>query len=161
MEISLVITNNPLNKHIMNTPFLKTSQSEIYIPTPFAGMYHIASLVYINAHDEDPLPDIIYNDLVSVLNNTKTLNSYYQLNIINLTRLINNQLIGTLIYKKRPRPIYPDDNDSPEITPDIMGHILLKDVYFLNTLGIATTPSTLLTGDMKAPEILTINVTFK
>ena len=59
----------------MNTPFLKMSQSEIYIPTPFARMYHIASLVYINAHDEDHLPDIIYKDLVSVLNNTKTLNS--------------------------------------------------------------------------------------
>lgn len=145
----------------MDTQFLKTSQSEIYIPTPFAGMYHIASLVYINAHDEDPLPDIIYKDLVSVLQNTETLNSYYQLNIINLTRLSNNQLIGTLIYKKRPRSLYPKDYDSPEVTLKIMEYILLKDVYFLNTLGIATTPNTLFAGDMKAPEILTVNVTFK
>ena len=145
----------------MNTQFLKTSQSEIYIPTPFAGMYHISSLVYINAHDEDHLPDIIYEDLVSVLQDTETLNSYYQLNIINLTRLSNNQLIGTLIYKKRPRPIYPDDNDSPEITPDIMKYILLEELPLLNPLGIATTPNTLLTGNMKAPEILTVNITFK
>lgn len=145
----------------MDTQFLKTSQSEIYIPTPFAGMYHIASLVYINAHDEDHLPDIIYEDLVSVLQDTETLNSYYQLNIINLTRLSNNQLMGTLIYKKRPRPIYPDDNDSPEITPDIMKYILLEELPLLNPLGIATTPSTLLTGNMKAPEILTVNITFK
>lgn len=145
----------------MNTQFLKTSQSEIYIPTPFAGMYHIASLVYINAHDEDHLPDLIYEDLVSVLQDTETLNSYYQLNIINLTRLSNNQLIGTLIYKKRPRPIYPDDNDSPEITPDIMRYILLEELPLLNPLGIATTPNTLLTGNMKAPEILTVNITFK
>lgn len=145
----------------MNTQFLKTSQSEIYIPTPFGGMCHIASLVYINAHDEDHLPDIIYEDLVSVLQDTEILNSYYQLNIINLTRLSNNQLIGTLIYKKRPRPIYPDDNDSPEITPDIMKYILLEELPLLNPLGIATTPSTLLTGDMKAPEILTVNITFK
>lgn len=145
----------------MNTQFLKISQSEIYIPTPFAGMYHIASLVYINAHDEDHLPDIIYEDLVSVLQDTETLNSYYQLNIINLTRLSNNQLIGTLIYKKRPRPIYPDDNDSPEITPDIMKYILLEELPLLDPLGIATTPSTLLTGDMKAPEILTVNIAFK
>lgn len=145
----------------MNTQFLKTSQSEIYIPTPFAGMYHIASLVYINAHDEDPLPDIIYNDLVSVLQDTETINSYYQLNIINLTRLSNNQLIGTLIYKKRPRPIYPDDNDSPEITPDIMRYILLEELPLLNPLGTYTTPNTLLTGNMKAPGILTVNITFK
>lgn len=145
----------------MNTQFLKISQSEIYIPTPFAGMYHMASLVYINAHDEDHLLDIIYEDLVSVLQDTETLNSYYQLNIINLTRLSNNQLIGTLIYKKRPRPIYPDDNDSPEITPDIMKYILLEELPLLDPLGIATTPSTLLTGDMKAPEILTVNIAFK
>ena len=145
----------------MDTQFLKTSQSEIYIPTPFAGMYHIASLVYINAHDEDPLPDIIYEDLVSVLQDTETLNSYYQLNIINLTRLSNNQLMGTLIYKKRPRPIYPDDNDSPEITPDIMRYILLEELPLLNPLGTYTTPNTLLTGNMKAPEILTVNITFK
>ena len=145
----------------MNTQFLKTSQSEIYIPTPFANMYHIASLVYINAHDEDPLPDIIYEDLVSVLQDTETLNSYYQLDIINLTRLSNNQLMGTLIYKKRPRPIYPDDNDSPEITPDIMKYILLEELPLLNPLGTYTTPNTLLTGNMKAPEILTVNITFK
>lgn len=145
----------------MDNQFLKTSQSEIYIPTPFAGMYHMASLVYINAHDEDHLPDIIYNDLVSVLQDTEILNSYYQLNIINLTRLSNNQLIGTLIYKKRPRPIYPDDKDSPEITPDIMKYILLEELPLLNPLGIVTTPNTLLTGNMKAPEILTVNIEFK
>ena len=145
----------------MNTQFLKTSQSEIYIPTPFAGMYHIASLVYINAHDEDPLPDIIYEDLVSVLQDTETLNSYYKLDIINLTRLSNNQLLGTLIYNKRPRSIYPDDNDSPIVTPDIMRYILLEELPLMNPLGTYTTPNTLLTGNMKAPKVLTVNITFK
>ena len=161
MEISLIITNNPLNKPTMNTQFLKMSQSEIYIPTPFAGMYHIASLVYINAHDEDPLPDIIYKDLVSALQNTEILNSYYQLNIINLTRLSNNQLIGTLIYKKRPRSLYPDDYNNPIVTPKIMEYILLNELHLLDSLGTYTTPNTLLIGDMKAPEILTVNITFK
>ena len=145
----------------MNTQFLKTSQSEIYIPTPFAGMYHIAPIVYANAHDEDPLPDPIYEDLVSALQDLEILDSYYKLDIINLTRLSNNQLLGTLIYKKRPRPIYPDDNDSPEITPDIMKYILLEELPLLNPLGTYTTPNTLLTGNMKAPEILTVNITFK
>ena len=145
----------------MNTQFLKTSQSEIYIPTPFAGMYHIASIVYANAHDEDPLPDHTYQDLVSALQDLETLNSYYKLDIINLTRLSNNQLLGTLIYTKRPRSIYPEDYNNPIVTPKIMEYILLKELPLLNTLGIATTPNTLLIGDMKAPEILTINITFK
>ena len=161
MEISLIITNNPLNKPTMNTQFLKTSQSEIYIPTPFAGMYHIASLVYINAHDEDPLPDIIYKDLVSVLQDLEILNSYYKLDIINLTRLSNNQLLGTLIYTKRPRSIDPIDHNNPIVTPKIMEYILLKELPLLGPLGTYTTPSTLLIGDMKAPEILTVNITFK
>ena len=145
----------------MNTQFLKTSQSEIYIPTPFAGLYHISSIVYANAHDEDPLPDITYRDLVSVLQDLETLNSYYALEIINLNRLSNNQLLGTLIYNKRPRPIYPDDNDSPEITPDIMKYILLDELHLLDPLGTYTTPNTLITGNMKAPKILTVNITFK
>lgn len=145
----------------MDTQFLKTSQSEIYIPTPFAGMYHIASLVYINAHDEDPLPDIIYKDLVSVLQDLETLNSYYKLDIINLTRLSNNQLLGTLIYTKRPRSIYPEDHNNPILTPKIMEHILLKELPLLDPLGTYTTPNTLLIGDMKAPKILTVNITFK
>lgn len=145
----------------MNTQFLKTSQSEIYIPTPFAGMYHIASLVYINAHDENPLPDTIYKDLISALQDMKTLNSYYKLEIINLTRLSNNQLLGTLIYKKRSRFLYPEDYNNPIVTPKIMEYILLNELHLLDPLGIATTPSTLLTGDMKAPEILTVNITFK
>lgn len=145
----------------MNTQFLKTSQSEIYIPTPFARMYHIASLVYINAHDEDPLPDIIYKDLVSVLQDLETLNSYYKLDIINLTRLSNNQLLGTLIYTKRPRSIYPEDHNNPILTPKIMEYILLKELPILYPLGTYTTPNTLLIGDMKAPEILTVNITFK
>ena len=161
MEISLTITNNPLNKPTMNTQFLKTSQSEIYIPTPFAGMYHIASLVYINAHDEDPLPDIIYKDLVSVLQDLEILNSYYKLDIINLTRLSNNQLLGTLIYTKRPRSIYPEDYNNPIVTPKIMEYILLKELPLLDPLGTYTTPNTLLTGNMEAPKILTVNITFK
>ena len=145
----------------MDTQFLKTSQSEIYIPTPFAGMYHIASLVYINAHDEDPLPDIIYKDLVSALQDLETLNSYYKLDIINLTRLSNNQLLGTLIYTKRPRSIYPEDHNNPILTPKIMEHILLKELPLLDPLGTYTTPNTLIIGDMKAPKILTVNITFK
>ena len=145
----------------MDTQFLKTSQSAIYIPTPFAGMYHISSLVYINAHDEDTLPDIIYKDLVSVLQDLETLNSYYKLDIINLTRLSNNQLLGTLIYTKRPRSIYPEDHNNPILTPKIMEHILLKELPLLDPLGTYTTPNTLLIGDMKAPKILTVNITFK
>ena len=145
----------------MNTQFLKTTQSEIYIPTPFAGIYHIASLVYINAHDEDPLPDTIYKDLVSALQDTETLNSYYQLDIINLTRLSDNQLLGTLIYKKRPRSLYPEDYHTPQVTSGRMEHILSKDLQFLNPLGIITTSNTLLTEGMKAPKILTVNISFK
>lgn len=145
----------------MDTQFLKTGQSEIYIPTPFAGIYHIASLVYINAHDEDHLPDIIYKGLVSVLQDLETLNSYYKLDIINLTRLSNNQLLGTLIYTKRPRSIYPEDHNNPILTPKIMEYILLKELPILYPLGTYTTPNTLLIGDMKAPEILTVNITFK
>lgn len=145
----------------MNTRFLNVTQSEIYIPTPFAGIYHIASIVYTNAHDENPLADIIHKDLVSVLQDTETLNSYYKLDIINLTRLSNNQLLGTLIYTKRPRSIYPEDHNNPIVTPKIMEHILLKELSFMDTLGIITTPNTLLIGDMKAPKILTVNITFK
>lgn len=145
----------------MNTQFLKTSQSEIYIPTPFAGLYHIASIVYANAHDEDPLPDITYRDLVSVLQDLETLNSYYALEIINLNRLSNNQLLGTLIYKKRPRSIYPEDYYNLIVTPKIMEHILLRELPLITPIGTYTTPNTLLTGDMKAPEIFTVNITFK
>lgn len=159
MEISLIITNNPLNKPTMNTQFLKTSQSEIYIPTPFDGMYHIASLVYINAHDEDPLPDIIYKDLVSALQDLETLNSYYKLDIINLTRLSNNQLLGTLIYTKRPRSIYPGDHNSPILTPKILKYIL-KELPILDSLGTYTTNATII-ENMELPKILTVNVTFK
>lgn len=145
----------------MNTQFLKTTQSEIYIPTPFAGIYHIAPLVYINAHDEDPLPDTIYKDLVSALQDTETLNSYYQLGIINLTRLSDNQLLGTLTYKKRPRSLYPEDYNNPKVTPNIMKHILLNDISSLNTLGIITPTYTLLTKDMETPKILTVTISFK
>ena len=145
----------------MNTQFLKTSQSEIYIPTTFTGLYHVASIVYANAHDEDPLPDITYRDLVSVLQDLETLNSYYALEIINLNRLSNNQLLGTLIYKKRPRSLYPEDHNNPIITPKIMEHILLRELPLIEPIGTYTTPNTLLTGDMKAPEIFTVNITFK
>lgn len=145
----------------MNTRFLNVTQSEIYIPTPFAGLYHIASIVYTNAHDENPLPDIIYKDLVSVFQDLETLNSYYKLDIINLTRLSNNQLLGTLIYNKRPKSIYPKDYNNPIVTPKIMEHILLKELPLLDHLGTYTTPNTLLIGDMKAPKILTVNITFK
>lgn len=159
MEISLIITNNPLNKPTMNTQFLKTSQSEIYIPTPFGGMYHIASIIYANAHDEDPLPDTIYQDLVSALQDLETLNSYYKLNIINLTRLSNNQLLGTLIYTKRPRSIYPGDHNNPILTPRIMKYIL-KELPILDPLGTYTTNATII-ENMELPKILTVNVTFK
>ena len=145
----------------MNTQFLKTSQSEIYIPTPFAGLYHISSIVYTNAHDEDPLPYPIYKSLVSVLQDLETLNSYYKLDIINLTRLSNNQLLGTLIYTKRPRSIDPIDHNNPIVTHKIMEYILLKELPLIDPLGTYTTPSTLLIGDMKAPKILTVNITFK
>lgn len=144
----------------MKTQFLNIDRSEIYIPTPFEGMYHIAALAYINTHDEDPLLDVIYKDLVSVLRNTETLNSYYKLDIINLTRLNNNQLLGNLIYRKRPRSLYPIDHEYPLVTPKIIEHILIRELPLLNPLGIITTPNTLLTGDMKVPEILTINITF-
>lgn len=144
----------------MNTRFLNVTQSEIYIPTPFAGLYHIASIVYTNAHDENPLSDIIHKDLVSALQDMETLNSYYTLDIINITRLSNNQLLGTLIYKKRPRSIYPEDYNNPIVTPKIIEYILLKELHFLDPLGTYTTPNTLLTGDMKAPKILTVNITF-
>lgn len=143
----------------MDTQFLKTSQSEIYIPTPFAGMYHIASLVYINAHDEDPLPDTIYKDLVSALQDLETLNSYYKLDIINLTRLSNNQLLGTLIYTKRPRSIYPEDYNNPILTPKILKYII-KELPILDSLGTYTTHATI-TENIELPKILTVNVTFK
>ena len=145
----------------MNTQFLNVTQSKIYIPTPFAGMYHIAPIVYANAHDEDRLSDTIYKDLVSALQDLETLNSYYELDIINLTRLSNNQLLGTLIYKKRPRSLYPQDYNNPIVTPKIMEYILLNELHLLDTLGIYTTPNTLLIGNMEAPEILTVNITFK
>ena len=145
----------------MNTQFLNVTQSEIYIPTPFAGLYHISSIVYTNAHDEDPLPYPIYKSLVSVLQDLETLNSYYKLDIINLTRLSNNQLLGTLIYTKRPRSIYPIDHNNPIVTPKIMEHILLRELPLITPIGTYTTPNTLLTGDMKAPEIFTVNITFK
>ena len=145
----------------MNTQFLKTSQSEIYIPTPFAGLYHVAPIVYANAYDEDPLPDITYRDLVSVLQDLETLNSYYALEIINLNRLSNNQLLGTLIYKKRPRSLYPEDHNNPIITPKIMEHILSSELPLITPIGTYTTPNTLLTVDMKVPEIFTVNITFK
>ena len=141
----------------MNTQFLKTSQSEIYIPTPFAGLYHIASIVYANAHDEDPLPDTTYRDLVSVLQDLETLNSYYALEIINLNLLSNNQLLGTLIYKKRPRSIYPEDYNNPIITPKYLQHILSSELPLIKPIGTYTTSLT----DMKAPEIFTVNITFK
>lgn len=144
----------------MNTRFLNVTQSEIYIPTPFAGLYHIASIVYTNAHDENPLSDTIHKDLVSALQDLKTLNSYYKLDIINITRLSNNQLLGTLIYNKRPRSIYPEDYNNPIVTPKIMEHILLKELPLLSPLGTYTTPNTLLIGDMKAPKVLTVNITF-
>ena len=143
----------------MNTQFLKTSQSEIYIPTPFAGMYHIASIVYANAHDEDTLPDHTYQDLVSALQDLETLNSYYKLDIINLTRLSNNQLLGTLIYTKRPRSIYPGDHNSPILTPKILKYIL-KELPILDSLGTYTTHATI-TENIELPKILTINITFK
>lgn len=145
----------------MNTQFLNVTQSKIYIPTPFAGMYHIAPIVYANAHDEDRLSDTIYKDLVSALQDLETLNSYYELDIINLTRLSNNQLLGTLIYKKRPRSLYPQDYNNPIVTPKIMEYILLNELHLLDTLGIYTTTNTLLIGNMEAPEILTVNITFK
>ena len=145
----------------MNTQFLNVTQSEIYIPTPFAGLYHIASIVYTNAHDKDPLPDTIYKDIISSLQDMETLNSYYALEIINLTRLSNNQLLGTLIYKKRPRSLYPEDYNNPIVTPKIMEYILLKELSSLDSLGTYTTPNTLLTGNMEAPKILTVNITFK
>lgn len=145
----------------MNTQFLNVTQSEIYIPTPFAGLYHIASIVYANAHDEDPLPDTIYKDLISSLQDTDILNSYYKLEIINLTRLSNNQLLGTLIYNERPRSLYPDDYNNPIVTPKIMEYILLNELHSLDPLGTYTTPNTLLTGNMEAPKILTVNITFK
>ena len=141
----------------MNTEFLKTSQSEIYIPTPFAGLYHIASIVYANAHDEDTLPDITYGDLVSVLQDLETLNSYYALEIINLNLLSNNQLLGTLIYKKRPRSLYPEDYNNPIITPKYLQHILSSELPLIKPIGTYTTSLT----DMKAPEIFTVNITFK
>lgn len=144
----------------MNTRFLNVTQSEIYIPTPFAGLYHIASIVYTNAHDENPLSDIIHKDLVSVLQDLETLNSYYKLDIINITRLSNNTLLGTLIYNKRPRSIYPEDYNNPIVTPKIMEHILLKELPLLDPLGTYTTPNTLLIGDMKAPKVFTVNITF-
>lgn len=141
----------------MNAEFLKTSQSEIYIPTPFAGLYHIASIVYANAHDEDPLPDTTYRDLVSVLQDLETLNSYYALEIINLNRLSNNQLLGTLIYKKRQRSLYPEDYNNPIITPKYLQHILSSELPLIKPIGTYTTSLT----DMKAPEIFTVNITFK
>lgn len=141
----------------MNTQFLKTSQSEIYIPTPFAGLYHVASIVYANAYDEDPLPDTTYRDLVSVLQDLETLNSYYALEIINLNLLSNNQLLGTLIYKKRPRSIYPEDYNNPIITPKYLQHILSSELPLIKPIGTYTTSLT----DMKAPEIFTVNITFK
>lgn len=143
----------------MNTQFLKTSQSEIYIPTPFAGMYHIASIIYANAHDEDPLPDHIYQDLVSALQDLETLNSYYKLDIISLTRLSNNQLLGTLIYTKRPRSIYPGDHHNTIIIPKILKYIL-KELPILDSLGTYTTHATI-TENIELPKILTVNVTFK
>ena len=142
----------------MNTKFLKTSQSEIYIPTPFAGLYHIASIVYANAHDEDPLPDTTYRDLVSVLQDLETLNSYYALEIINLNRLSNNQLLGTLIYKKRQRSLYPEDHNNPIITPKYLQHILSNELPLITPIGTYTTSPM---EDMKAPEIFTVNITFK
>ena len=145
----------------MNTQFLNVTQSEIYIPTPFAGLYHIASIIYANSHDETTLPDTIYKDLVAVLQDMETLNSYYKLEIISLTRLSNNQLLGTLIYTKRPRSIYPEDHNNPIVTPKIMEHILLRELHLMDPLGIYTTPNTLLTGNMEAPKILTVNITFK
>ena len=145
----------------MNTQFLNVTQSEIYIPTPFAGLYHITSIVYTNAHDEDHLPDTIYKDLISALHDMETLNSYYKLDIINLTRLSNNQLLGTLIYTKRPRSIDPIDHNNPIVTPKIMEYILLKELSILDSLGTYTTPNTLITGNMEAPKILTVNITFK
>lgn len=141
----------------MNTKFLKTSQSEIYIPTPFAGLYHVAPIVYANAYDEDTLPDITYRDLVSVLQDLETLNSYYALEIINLNLLSNNQLLGTLIYKKRPRSIYPEDYNNPIITPKYLQHILSSELPLIKPIGTYTTSLT----DMKAPEIFTVNITFK
>lgn len=145
----------------MNTQFLKTSQSEIYIPTPFAGIYHVASITYANAHDEDPLPDIIYSDLVAVLQDTETLNSYYALEIINLTRLSNNQLLGNLIYRKRSRSLYPEDFNYPIITPKIMQHIISRELPLISPLGTYTTSNTISEEDMKAPKIFTVNITFK
>ena len=139
----------------MNTKFLKTSQSEIYIPTPFAGLYHIASLVYANAHDEDPLPDTTYRDLVLVLRDLETLNSYYALEIINLNRLSNNQLLGTLIYKKRQRSLYPEDHNNPIITPKHLQYILSSELPVIKPMGTYTSSLT----DMKAPEIFTVNIT--
>ena len=145
----------------MNTRFLNVTQSEIYIPTPFAGLYHIASIVYTNAHDENPLSDIIHKDLVSVLQDLETLNSYYKLDIINITRLSNNQLLGTLIYSKRPRSIYPEDYNNPKITPEILEYIVSKELPFIGTiLGTYTIPITSITKDTEAPKILTVNITF-
>ena len=143
----------------MNTQFLNVTQSKIYIPTPFAGMYHIAPIIYANAHDEDPLPDTIYKDLVSALQDLETLNSYYKLDIINLTRLSNNQLLGTLIYTKRPRSIYPEDHNNPILTPRILKYIL-KELPSLDSLGTYTTHATI-TENIELPKILTVNVTFK
>ena len=143
----------------MNTQLLNVTQSKIYIPTPFAGMYHIAPIVYANAHDEDPLPDPIYKDLVSALQDLETLNSYYKLDIINLTRLSNNQLLGTLIYTKRPRSIYPGDHNSPILTPKILKYIL-NELPILDSLGTYTTHPPI-TENIELPKILTINITFK
>lgn len=143
----------------MNTQFLKTSQSKIYIPTPFAGMYHIAPIVYANAHDEDPLPDHIYQDLGSALQGMETINSYYKLDIINLTRLSNNQLLGTLIYTKRPRSIYPGDHHNTITIPKILKYIL-KELPIMYSLGNYTTHAPII-ENMELPKILTVNVTFK
>lgn len=145
----------------MNTLFLNVTQSEIYIPTPFAGLYHIAPIVYTNAHDENPLSDIISQDLVSVLQDLETLNSYYELDIINITRLSNNQLLGTLIYNKRPGPIYPKDYNNPNITSKILEHIVLKELPLIETIsGTYTIPITSITKDTEAPKVLTVNITF-
>lgn len=141
---------------MVNT-FSNIQNLDINFPSPYAGVYHIAPLTLVNLHDDQNIDNRITRDLIYCLKDMETVNSYYKLEAVNITKTIQEKGFIHLIYHKRSAPIYIQDVQNPIITPEIMEKNIFKDFNYLNPLGThETTGITLLTGNMEAPEYFTI-----
>lgn len=128
--------------------------------SPYQGIYHEASLIFANQANEEDIPPIFKANLRSALENMEFINSYYMLEVVNVTLLQDGDtIIGELIFSKREFPIYYADHQNPTITPKIMED-LCKNLDYLNNGVIHYLSTNLhsLTGDMEAPEVITITI---